>query len=49
MHPPVFDKTPVTHLAGSRVLNPDAVEQIVSEGGGTMILKKFLSFETICL
>ena len=49
MCPEVFAGTPVTHLAGARVLNAPAVEKIVSEGGGTMILKHYMDFETICL
>lgn len=49
MRPEVFDKTPVTHIAGARIHNADAVQQIVSEGGGTMILKNHMDFETICL
>lgn len=49
MHPEVFSGTPVTHIAGARVRNPSAVERIVSEGGGTKILKKHMDFETICL
>lgn len=49
MYPEVFADTPVTHVGGSRVLNGEAVERIVSEGGGTMIMKKHLRFETIIL
>jgi uncharacterized protein len=49
MCPPVFSGTPVTYIAGSWVNNAAAVEKIVSEGGGTMILRKYLDFETICL
>lgn len=43
----VFDGTPITHVAGSRVKDPDAVLRIVSEGGGTMLMKRYLDFETI--
>ncbi|HQI01111.1 MAG TPA: DUF364 domain-containing protein [Deltaproteobacteria bacterium] len=49
MRPEVFSETPVTHLAGARVRDAAAVEKIVSEGGGTMILKHHMDFETICL
>jgi uncharacterized protein (DUF4213/DUF364 family) len=49
MRPEVFSGTPVTHIAGSRISNASAVEKIVSEGGGTMILKPHLNFETIVL
>lgn len=49
MRPEVFTDTPVTHLAGVRVRDAGAVEKIVSEGGGTKILKPHLEFQTICL
>lgn len=49
MRPEVFAGTPATHLAGARIRNAAAVEKIVSEGGGTMILKQHMDFETICL
>ncbi len=49
MRPEVFAGTPVTHIGGARIRNAAAVEKIVSEGGGTMILKKYMDFETICL
>lgn len=49
MRPEVFAGTPVTHIAGVSIRNADAVQQIVSEGGGTMILKHYMDFETICL
>jgi len=45
--PAAFKGTPVTHLAGSRVHSADAVLRIVSEGGGTMLLKKHMDFETV--
>jgi len=47
--PPIFSGTPVSHIAGAWVNNASAVERIVSEGGGTMVLKKYLDFVTICL
>ncbi|MGD9950263.1 MAG: DUF364 domain-containing protein [Desulfobulbus sp.] len=49
MRPEVFSGTKVTHLAGSWVRDAGAVEKIVSEGGGTRILKHHLDFATICL
>ena len=49
MDPTVFAGTPVTHIAGARIRNATAVERVVSEGGGTRILKQFMDFETICL
>jgi len=42
-----FDGTPITHVAGSRVRDADAVLRIVSEGGGTMLMKRYLDFETV--
>ena len=44
--PEVFVGSQITHLAGSRVRDADAVLRIVSEGGGTMLLKKHMDFET---
>ncbi len=49
MRPEVYVGTKVTHLAGSWVRDAGAVEKIVSEGGGTRILKHHLDFTTICL
>jgi uncharacterized protein len=43
----VFRGTKITHVAGSRAVNADAVLRIVSEGGGTMIMKPHLEFETV--
>jgi uncharacterized protein len=43
----IFVGTKITHVAGSRVRDADAVLRIVSEGGGTMIMKKHLDFETV--
>ena len=45
----IFRGTKITHVAGSRVLNADAVLRIVSEGGGTMIMKPYLDFETVLI
>ncbi len=42
-----FSGTPITHVAGSRVEDPEAVLRIVSEGGGTMVMKRYLAFETV--
>jgi uncharacterized protein len=49
MGPEAFVGTPVTHLAGARIHDAAGVEKIISEGGGTMILKQHMDFETICL
>jgi uncharacterized protein (DUF4213/DUF364 family) len=43
----IFEGTGITHVAGSRVREADAVLRIVSEGGGTMLMKKYLDFETV--
>ena len=43
----VFHGTKITHVAGSRVKEAEAVLRIVSEGGGTMLMKPHLSFETV--
>lgn len=42
--PQVFKDTPITHLAGSLVLESKKIKQIISEGGGTRLLKKHLKF-----
>jgi len=49
MCPQIFEGTLVTHIAGARVRNAAAIEKVVSEGGGTMLLKQYMDFETICL
>lgn len=43
----IFEDTKITHVAGSRVRDTDAVLRIVSEGGGTMLMKRYLDFETV--
>jgi len=45
--PVAFKGTPVTHVAGSRVRNAEALLRIVSEGGGTMLMKPYLDFVTV--
>jgi uncharacterized protein len=49
MRPEVFAGTPVTHLSGARIHKTPAVEKIISEGGGAMILRPHMDFETISL
>lgn len=49
MRPEVFTGVKVTHIAGARVRDGGTVEKVVSEGGGRMILKRYMDFETICL
>jgi uncharacterized protein (DUF4213/DUF364 family) len=43
----IFQGKKITHVAGSRVKVPDAVLRVVSEGGGTMLMKRYLDFETV--
>lgn len=47
--PEVFNGTGITHVAGSRVRDSEAVLRVISEGGGTMLMKKYLDFETLAL
>jgi len=44
-----FAGTKITHIAGSRVREADDVLRVVSEGGGTMLMKKYLDFETVLI
>lgn len=43
----VFQGTKITHVAGSRVKDTAAVLRVVSEGGGTMLMKPHLMFNTV--
>ncbi|MDD2321482.1 MAG: DUF364 domain-containing protein [Geobacteraceae bacterium] len=45
--PDAFTGTPITHVAGSRVHDAEALLRVVSEGGGTMLMKPHLVFETV--
>ncbi len=49
MAPEVYAGSPVTHLAGARVLDPAGLEMMISEGAGTRVLKRHMCFETITL
>ena len=40
----VFAGTPVTHLGGSVVMDSDKIMQIISEGGGTPVMRPYLRF-----
>ena len=42
--PVIFRNTPITHLGGAIVADPSRVMQIISEGGGTPALRKYLRF-----
>jgi uncharacterized protein len=45
--PQVFSGTKITHLAGAWVRDADMVLRIASEGGGTMLMKPYVSFEHV--
>lgn len=45
--PEVFADTRITQLSGAYVTEPAWVKTIVSEGGGTMLLKKHLRFASL--
>ena len=45
----IFAGTPVTHLGGSVVLDQQKVLQIISEGGGTPLLRPYLRFVNLVL
>ncbi len=47
MCPEAFVGTRITQLSGSIVKNVERVKTIVSQGGGTMLLKKHLRFATV--
>lgn len=47
MSPEAFAGTRITQLSGSYVREPDKVKMIVSEGGGTRLLKKHLRFANV--
>lgn len=42
--PEIFSDTPVTHLGGAIVADSARVMQIISEGGGTPVLRPYLRF-----
>lgn len=42
--PAIYDQTPVTHLGGAIVADSARVMQIISEGGGTPVLRPYLRF-----
>lgn len=47
--PEAFQGSVITHLAGARVKNGEAVLRTVSEGGGTMLMKPHLEFVNLPL
>jgi uncharacterized protein (DUF4213/DUF364 family) len=49
MCPDIFQDTKITHVAGCRVRDPEAVLRVVSEGGGTMIMKQHIDFATLLI
>ena len=44
-----FVGTPLTRIAGARVLDGEGALKVVSEGGGTPLFKPYVSFETLLL
>lgn len=47
--PEIFSGTPLTRIAGARVLDAEGALRVVSEGGGTPMFKPYVSFETLLL
>ncbi len=47
--PEAFEHTKITHVAGSRVTHPQELLQVVSEGGGTRLMKPYVDFLTISI
>lgn len=47
MAPEAFKDTRITQFSGSYIKDIEQVKNIVSQGGGTMLLKKFLDFATV--
>ncbi len=45
--PEIFKDTRITQLSGADVIEPETIKTIISEGGGTMLLKKYLQFHSI--
>jgi len=47
--PEIFRKTPVTHLGGAVVMDPDRVMRVISEAGGTPAMRSALRFVNLVL
>lgn len=45
--PEAFTGTRITQLSGAQVLHPEALKVVISQGGGTMLMKKFLRFQSL--
>lgn len=45
--PEAFTGTRITQLSGAYVMQPEKVKAVISQGGGTMLMKKFLRFHSI--
>lgn len=45
--PEPFKHTRISQLSGSRVMNREQVKQVISQGGGTMLMKKHLQFVNV--
>lgn len=42
--PEAFRDSRITQLSGSMVTDPEPLKRVISQGGGTMLLKKFVKF-----
>ncbi len=49
LHPEIFHDTPVTHLGGAVVADPERVLRIISEGGGTPAMRPALRFVNLTI
>jgi len=47
--PEAFQSTRITQLSGSMVREPEPLKKIISQGGGTMIMKKHLEFVSVAV
>lgn len=45
--PQAFAGTPLTQISGARVIDSEGVLRVVSEAGGTPLLKPYVAFETV--
>ncbi|KAF0188796.1 MAG: hypothetical protein FD168_1320 [Desulfobulbaceae bacterium] len=47
--PEAFAGTRITQFSGAHVLQPGKIKAIVSQGGGTMLMKNFLQFHSVSI
>jgi uncharacterized protein (DUF4213/DUF364 family) len=45
--PEAFSDTRITQLSGAKVTHPEELKAVISQGGGTMLMKKFLQFHSV--